>query len=81
MEKIKCPRCGNEKVWKAGKPKGKHQYKCKKCRRKFITELNYDEEFKKKTIQIFYEWNSGKTLGRIMKINKSTVYNWIKALN
>ncbi len=46
--------CRNEKVWKVGKPKEKQHYQCKKYRRKFITELNYDEEFKKKTIQIFY---------------------------
>lgn len=81
MEKIKCPRCGNEEIWKAGKPNGKQQYQCKECRRKFIRELNYDEEFKRKAIQIFYEGNSGRAVGRIMKINKSTVYNWIKGLN
>ena len=55
MEKIKSPDFGDEKVWKAGKPKDKQQYQCKKCKRKFITELNYDQEFKKKTIQIFKE--------------------------
>ena len=54
MENIKRLKCGNEKVWKAGKPKGKQQYQCKKCRRKYITELNYSEEFKRKVIQIFY---------------------------
>lgn len=81
MKNIKCPECGNEEIWKAGKPKGKQQYQCKKCRRKFITELNYDEEFKRKAIKIFYEGNSGRAVGRLMKINKSTVYNWIKALN
>ena len=81
MEKIKCPRCVNEEVWKAGKPRGKQQYKCKKCKSKFITELNYSEEFKRKAIQIFYEGNSGRAVGRLMGINKSTVYNWIKALS
>lgn len=81
MEKKRCPECGNEEVWKAGKPKGKQQYQCKKCRRKFITEKNYSEEFKRRAIQIFYEGNSGRAVGRLMKINKSTVYNWIKELN
>lgn len=81
MEKIKCPKCGNNEIWKAGKPNGKQQYQCKECGRKFIRELNYDEEFKMKAIQIFYEGNSTRAVGRIMKINKSTVYNWIKALN
>ena len=79
--KIICPRCGKEEVWKAGRPRGKQQYQCKNCRRKFITELNYSEEFKREAIQIFYEGNSGRAVGRIKGINKSTVYNWIKKLN
>ena len=36
---------------------------------------------RKTAIQIFYEGNSGRAVGRIMGINKSTVYNWIKKLN
>lgn len=79
--KIICPRCGKEEVWKTGRPRGKQQYQCKNCRRKFITELNYSEEFKREAIQIFYEGNSGRAVGRIKGINKSTVYNWIKKLN
>ena len=79
--KIICPRWGKEEIWKAGRPRGKQQYQCKNCRRKFITELNYSEEFKREAIQIFYEGNSGRAVGRIKGINKSTVYNWIKKLN
>ena len=75
--KIKCPKCGKEEIWKSGKTGGKQQYQCKSCKRKFITEKNYSEEFKQKAIAIFYEGNSG----RIMGINKSTVYNWIKKLD
>ena len=75
--KIKCPKCGKEKIWKSGKTGGKQQYQCKSCKRKFITEKNYSEAFKQKAIAIFYEGNSG----RIMGINKSTVYNWIKKLD
>ena len=64
-----------KEICKAVKRKGKQQYQCKNCRRKFITELNHSEEFKREGIQIFYEGNSGMVVGRI---NKSTVYNWIK---
>ena len=81
MEEIKCPGCGEKEIWKAGKPKGKQQYQCKKCRRKFITELNYSKQFKREAIKIFYEENSGRAVGRLMGINKSTVYNRIKTLN
>lgn len=68
-------------LWKAGKPNGKRQYQCKERIRKVIRELNYDKEFKIKAMQIFYEGNRLRREGRIMKINKSTVYNWIKALS
>ena len=67
-----------EEIWKCGKSGGKQQYQCKNCKRKFITELNYSEEFKRQAIEIFYEGNSTRAVGRIMGINKSTVYNWIK---
>lgn len=62
------------------KKEGKHQCQCKKCRRKFIRELNYDEEFKRKTIQIFYIGHIGRIVGRIIKINKPTVYNLDKSI-
>ena len=80
-KKIVYPRCEKEEIWKCGKPRGKQQYQCKECRRKFITELNYSKEFKQKAVEIFYEGNSGRAVGRIMGINKSTVYNWIKKLD
>ena len=76
--KIICPRCRKEEVRKAGTPRGKQQYQCKNCRRKFITELNYGDKFKREEIEIFYEGNSERAVGRIKGINKSTVYNWIK---
>ena len=79
--KIICPRCGKEEIWKAGRPRGKQQYQCKNCRRKFITELNYSEEFKRQAIQMFYKGNSTRAVGIIMGINKSTVCNWIKKLD
>ena len=80
-KELKCPKCGKEEIWKSGKSKGKQQYQCKSCKRKFITEKNYSKEFKNKAIAIFYEGNSGRAVGRIMGINKSTVYNWIKKLD
>lgn len=78
MKKIICPKCGSEDICKEGKPNGKQQYQYKKCRRKFIT---YSEEFKREAIQIFYEENSGRAVGRLIEINEFTVYNRIRALN
>jgi len=68
----------NNEVLKAEEPRGKQQYKCKVCKKKFIMELNYSTKFKQKAIAIFFEGNSGRAVGRIMGINKSTVHNRIK---
>ena len=65
---------------KSGKNGGKQPYQCKNCKRKFITEKNYSEEFTQKAIAIFYEGNRGRAVGRITEINKSIVYNWTKKL-
>ena len=35
-------------------------------------------EFKQKAIKMLYEGNRDRAVGRIMGINKSTVYNWVK---
>ncbi len=59
---------------------GNSNINARRAKRKFITELNYSEEFKQKAIAIFFEGNSGRAVGRMMGINKSTVYNWIKKL-
>ena len=52
-----------------------------KLQKKIQNWKNYSEEFKQKAIAIFYEGNSGRAVGRIRGINKSTVYNWIKKLD
>ena len=72
-KKIVCPRCGKEEIWKCGKPRGKQQYQCKNCKKKFITDKNYSKEFKQKAIEIFYKGNSGRAVDRIMGIYKLTV--------
>ena len=37
--KIKCPKCGSEKVVRNGKkPNGKQLYKCRDCNRQFIAD-------------------------------------------
>ena len=74
---------GTKRYGKPDKETGnkEQRYKCKNCGRKFITDLQYSKEFKSKAIEIFYEGNSGRAVGRIMGINKSTVCNWIKELS
>ena len=72
---MKCERCKNEnKQIKAVKTKAESQkYKCKVCGKIYTPnpkERNYSEEFKRKAIQIFYEGNSGRAVGKLMVIKQ-----------
>ena len=40
---------------------------------------NYDEEFKKEAIRLYFEGNSSRAVGRILKIGKETCLRWIKS--
>ena len=74
----KCKKC----VIKKGKTKaGSQRYICKNCGKTFILKSNgrnYDEEFKKEAIRLYFEGNSSRAVGRILKIGKETCLRWIK---
>jgi transposase-like protein len=38
----------------------------------------YSEEYKRESIQLYLEGNSGRAVGRIRKIGKNTIWNWLK---
>ena len=61
------------------KTKRKVEISVKKLQKEVHNRKNYSEEFKRQAIQIFYEGNSEKAVGRLIKINKSTVYNYKKS--
>ena len=75
----KCKNC----VIKKGKTKaGSQRYICKNCGKTFILKSNgrnYDEEFKKEAIRLYFEGNSSRAVGRILKIGKETCLRWIKS--
>ena len=82
---MKCKACNDEtNQIKAGKTKaGIQKYKCKICGKYYTQESKkrgHSEETKNQAIKLYLEGNSGRAVGRIMGINTSTVYNWIKKL-
>ena len=79
--KIIRPRWKKEKHQnKHGKNKsGSKRYLCKHCNKAYTVnpkERKYSEKKIKEAIKLYMEGNSGRAVGRIMGINKSTVYNW-----
>ena len=70
-------------VIKKGKTKaGSQRYICKNCGKTFILKSNgrnYDEEFKKEAMKLYFEGNSSRAVARLLKIGTNTCIRWIKA--
>lgn len=80
---MECKNCKRkDKQIKAGKTKaGSQMYKCKHCGKRYTPkpkERCYSEEIKKQAIKLYMEGNSGRAVGRILKISKNTCLYWIK---
>ena len=80
---IKCERCGQEEgQLKNGKTKaGSQRYKCNHCGKTYTPvkkERMYPEELKDRAIELYMEGNSGRTVGRLLKISKNMCLRWIR---
>ncbi|MDR2166501.1 MAG: hypothetical protein LBE35_01445, partial [Clostridiales bacterium] len=78
---LKCPKCESEvKQYKHGTTsKGKPRFRCKLCKAVYSFEPpKYSEEFKRESVQLYLEGNSGRAVGRIRKIGKNTIWNWLR---
>ena len=79
--KQKCPKCESEiKQYKHGfTKKGKPRFRCKICLAVYSLEpMKYSEDFKRESVKLYLEGNSGRAVGRIRKIGKNTIWNWLK---
>ena len=82
-ENQRCPARGkDEGQRKNGHNKsGTQTYICKWCRKIYTPEPKrhaYDEETKELAIKMYYSGVSGRGVGKVLKMNKANVYNWIK---
>lgn len=82
-EKHRCPKCGaEEKQIKAGYNRsGTQRCVCKKCKHKYTLNgkiREYPEEVKIEAMRIYYSGVSGRGVGKILRMSKANVYNWIK---
>ena len=81
-ENRRCP-CGKaENQTKQGRNRsGTQRCMCMECGIYYTVEpkkREYSEETKQQAIKIFYSGVSGRGVGKILGMNKSNVYNWIK---
>jgi len=81
VEERKCKKCGiTGGQYKRGTtPKGNVRYSCKQCGKWYVeAESGYSAEFKRESIQLYLEGNSGRAVGRLKKIGKNTIWNWLR---
>ena len=76
----KCLRCGSKaKQYVHGHTtKGNVRYKCSVCKKTYILEQKYSQEFKTTAIKMYFECHSGRAVGRVMSIGKNTIWNWLE---
>ena len=79
-----CKKCGSEKVVRNGIVAGKQRYRCKECGCNFREGDDRTSEkvlAKKALCVLLYAMGKGsfRMLGRILKIDHTLVYRWIRA--
>ena len=78
-----CPKCGKtEGQVKIGYNRsGTQRYKCKECGATYTPDPKrheYAKETRELAIKMYYAGVSGRSVGKILHMNKSNVVNWIK---
>ena len=88
--KIKCPKCGGDRIVKVGRQSGVQRYRCKDCPKDFrangkATGRRMDAELMGAAIQDHYDGKSYKKITEaiekeydIPEPSKSTVYEWVR---
>jgi transposase-like protein len=83
---VRCPRCGaSDGQMKNGRNRsGTQTLLCRYCQKAYTPEPKrqaYPEETKALALKIYYSGVSGRGVGKVLGMNKSNVYNWIKKNN
>ena len=82
-EHRRCPKCGKaeNQINKGCNRSGTQRSMCKDCSIYYTVEPKkhaYPEETKQLAIKMFYSGVSGRSVGKVLGMSKSNVYNWIK---
>jgi len=79
----RCPRCGEtqNQAKKGFNKSGTQKVYCKECGSNYTLRPKrheYPEEIQKQALKMYYSGVSGRGVGRILRMSKANVYNWIK---
>ncbi len=77
---ISCPECNSHHVAKVGKVRGKQEYKCMDCGRKFLEDAKhrYRKEVKELALKMYVNGMSTRAIARVLNVPRGTVFTWIK---
>jgi transposase-like protein len=76
-----CPHCHSENIIRNGhNPKGKQQYRCKRCGRSGVLdpETRYTEKQREQILEAYRERPSLRGIERIFGVARETVAVWLK---
>ena len=82
-ENRKCPSCEQEsgQMKNGCNRSGTQQILCRHCKKTYTLapkQHAYSEETKALALKMYYAGASGRAVGKILGMDKSNVYNWIK---
>jgi len=43
----------------------------------FYEQVRYDDEFKMQAMRVYFEGNSGRAVGRVMRVSKNNIWRWM----
>jgi transposase-like protein len=80
-EKRKCPNCGvEERQYSIGKTKaGSRRFRCMSCKREYRPnpkKWRYTEEERRGALRLLLLGNSGRAVGKAMRMSKANAYRW-----
>jgi transposase-like protein len=82
-KRVPCPQCGasDGQMRNGCNRSGTQTYICRHCKKTYTPEAKhheYSEETRSLAIKMYYSGVSGRGVGKVLGMNKSNVYNWIK---
>jgi transposase-like protein len=80
-EERKCPKCGaTEHQHSIGKTKaGSRRFRCTNCKREYTPNPKkwvYTEEERSQALRLLLLGNSGRAVGKALKMSKANAYRW-----
>ena len=83
QERLICPVCQETtgQMRNGANRSGTQTYRCRHCNKFYTPEPKqkaYSEETRSLAIKMFYSGVSGRGVGKVLRMSKANVYNWIK---